>query len=108
MKTEELALQLDAEPPMPRNVSVFMVSAEAPIVMTKAAELFIREISTRAWKHTYMNRRKTIQRSDIYDAVNESEVYDFLIDLVPRVVTPTTHATEPHHEGTYYPTPVNF
>lgn len=65
----------------------FMISAEAPLVMSKACELLIRELSVRAWQHTSRNRRRTLQRQDIHAAVGESDVYDFLIDIVPRVAT---------------------
>jgi Histone-like transcription factor (CBF/NF-Y) and archaeal histone len=63
---------------------IFMISAEGPIFMAKAAELFIRDITTRAWKHTDTNRRKTIQKSDIIHSTSETEMYDFLIDIIPR------------------------
>jgi nuclear transcription factor Y gamma len=65
----------------------FMISGDAPIIMTKACELLIKELSTRAWQHTYRNRRRTLQRADLHAAVGESEVFDFLIDIVPRVST---------------------
>ena len=63
----------------------FMISGEAPILMSKACELLIKDLSFRAWQHTERNRRRTLQRQDLHAAVGESEVYDFLIDIVPRV-----------------------
>lgn len=65
----------------------FMISGEAPVLMSKACELLIRDLSFRAWRHTERNRRRTLQRQDLHAAVGESEVYDFLIDIVPRVST---------------------
>jgi len=65
----------------------FMISAEAPLLMSKACELLIKEISSRAWQHTERNRRRTLQRQDVHAAVGECDVYDFLIDIVPRVST---------------------
>ncbi|EEC43265.1 predicted protein, partial [Phaeodactylum tricornutum CCAP 1055/1] len=62
----------------------FMISGEAPLLMSKACELLVKELSARAWQHTERNRRRTLQRQDIHAAVGESEVYDFLIDIVPR------------------------
>jgi nuclear transcription factor Y, gamma len=67
----------------------FMISGEAPLLMSKACELLIRELSSRAWQHTERNRRRTLQRQDLHAAVGESEVYDFLIDIVPRVTPPS-------------------
>lgn len=68
----------------------FMISGEAPVLMSKACELLIKDLSFRAWRHTERNRRRTLQRQDLHAAVGESEVYDFLIDIVPRVTTPKT------------------
>ncbi len=63
-----------------------MISAEAPILFAKAAELFIRELTLRAWIHTDRNRRRTLQRNDISMAVSygDTDQFDFLIDIVPR------------------------
>ncbi len=63
-----------------------MISAEAPVLFAKAAELFIRELTLRAWIHTERNRRRTLQRNDISMAVSygDTDQFDFLIDIVPR------------------------
>lgn len=61
-----------------------MISAEAPVLFTKACELFILELTIRSWMHTEENRRKTLQKSDISNALQQSDMYDFLIDIVPR------------------------
>ena len=76
-----------------KPVIKFMISGEAPILMSKACELLIKDLSFRAWRHTERNRRRTLQRQDLHAAVGESEVYDFLIDIVPRVTTTTTTTT---------------
>lgn len=100
MKTEEFALkeierssrELQSSPiddPADRSNNVFMLANEALILQTKACEFFIREVTTRAWRHTDLNRRKTIQKGDIWASVGGSEVYDFLIDIIPRAVTNT-------------------
>lgn len=34
--------------------------------------------------HAEENKRRTIQKSDIATAVSKSDMYDFLIDIVPR------------------------
>lgn len=38
-----------------------MISAEAPVLFAKAAEIFITELSLRAWVHTEDNKRRTLQ-----------------------------------------------
>jgi len=61
-----------------------MISAEAPILFAKAAEIFISELSLRAWIHTEDNKRRTLQRNDIAMAITKYDQFDFLIDIVPR------------------------
>ena len=61
-----------------------MISAEAPTLFAKACEIFIEELTLRAWTHAEENKRRTIQKSDISTAVSKSDMYDFLIDIVPR------------------------
>nr|CAH8819180.1 unnamed protein product [Trichobilharzia regenti] len=71
------------------DIKCMMISAEAPILFAKAAELFIRELTLRAWVHTERNRRRTLQRNDIAMAVSDGDTdqFDFLIDIVPREET---------------------
>lgn len=61
-----------------------MISGEAPILFAKACELFILEITLRSWAHTEENKRRTLQRNDIAMAITKSDMFDFLIDIVPR------------------------
>jgi nuclear transcription factor Y gamma len=61
-----------------------MISAEAPVLFAKAAEIFINELSLRAWVHTEDNKRRTLQRNDIAMAITKYDMFDFLIDIVPR------------------------
>mmetsp|Transcript_5397 Transcript_5397/g.11139 ORF Transcript_5397/g.11139 Transcript_5397/m.11139 type:complete len:329 (+) Transcript_5397:276-1262(+) len=75
----------------------FMISGEAPVLMSKACELMIKDLSFRAWRHTERNRRRTLQKQDLHAAVGESEVYDFLIDIVPRVTTTTPKIQHTQH-----------
>lgn len=72
----------------------FMIANEVPYVMAKAAEMFIRDITTRAWYHTDQNRRKTIQRPDIIHATSSTEMYDFLIDVIPHATTECSHTND--------------
>lgn len=63
---------------------VKMISAEAPLLFAKAAEIFIYELTLRAWVHTEDNKRRTLQRNDIAMAITKFDQFDFLIDIVPR------------------------
>ncbi|KAF9986207.1 hypothetical protein BGZ75_002087 [Mortierella antarctica] len=69
---------------MKSDPEVKMISAEAPILFSKACEIFICEITRRAWLHAEENKRRTLQRSDVASAVSRSDQFDFLIDIVPR------------------------
>ena len=64
---------------------LFMIANEVPFVMAMAVDMFIKDITTRAWIHTDSNRRKTIHKSDIIHATSDTEMYDFLIDVIPRL-----------------------
>jgi nuclear transcription factor Y, gamma len=72
---------------MKAEEGVSMISAEAPILFAKACEMFIMELATRSWANTEVNKRKTLQKSDIASAVSSNEVFDFLVDIVPREKT---------------------
>lgn len=63
----------------------FMIGAEVPLLFIKACELFIEELSVRAWACTLNCNRKTLAKIDLHTAANGSDVFDFLIDVVPRV-----------------------
>ncbi|KAI5639185.1 histone-like transcription factor (CBF/NF-Y) and archaeal histone domain-containing protein [Phthorimaea operculella] len=69
---------------MKLDEEVKMISAEAPVMFAKAAEIFIHELTLRAWQHTEENKRRTLQRNDIAMAISKSDQFDFLIDIVPR------------------------
>lgn len=69
---------------MKLDEDVKMISAEAPVLFAKAAEIFITELSLRAWIHTEDNKRRTLQRNDIAMAITKFDQFDFLIDIVPR------------------------
>lgn len=69
---------------MKLDEDVKMISAEAPVLFAKAAEIFIHELTMRAWIHTEDNKRRTLQRNDIAMAITKYDQFDFLIDIVPR------------------------
>jgi len=60
----------------------FMIAAEAPILMAKACEFMIQELTIRAWYHTEKTNKKILSRCNVHDAVADSDVYDFLIDII--------------------------
>ena len=69
---------------MKTDDDVKMISVEAPILFAKGCDVFITELSMRAWIHAEENKRRTLQKSDIAAALSKSDMFDFLIDVVPR------------------------
>lgn len=69
---------------MKSDAEVKMISADAPMLFSKAAEMFILELTLRSWMHTELSNRRTLQRADIANAICDNQVFDFLLDVVPR------------------------
>ncbi|XP_057489468.1 nuclear transcription factor Y subunit C-4-like [Actinidia eriantha] len=67
---------------MKSDEQVKMISADTPILFSKACEFFVLELAVRAWLHTQENRRRTLQRCDIARAIRSDELLDFLVDVV--------------------------
>ncbi|KAG0457403.1 hypothetical protein HPP92_022560 [Vanilla planifolia] len=65
---------------------VKMISCEAPLVFAKACELFIEELTARAYKMTVQGKRRTLQKEDIAAAVSATDVFDFLVEMVSASV----------------------
>jgi nuclear transcription factor Y, gamma len=68
---------------MKSDEDVRMISSEAPVLFAKACELFILELTHRAWAYSEANRRRTLQQNDIVSAIvnHENEVFEFLVCL---------------------------
>ncbi|KAG5192969.1 hypothetical protein JKP88DRAFT_291502 [Tribonema minus] len=75
----------------------FMISNDAPVVLSMACELFVRELTVRAAGFADENKRRTLQRHDLSQALARSDMYDFLIDIVPRDDAPP--AKDPDARG---------
>ncbi|XP_047162217.1 nuclear transcription factor Y subunit C-2-like [Vigna umbellata] len=68
---------------MKSDADVKLVSAEAPVVFAKACELFIMELTMKAWANAEDNNRSTIKKSDVASAIARTDVFDFLEDIAP-------------------------
>ncbi|KAI0637510.1 histone-fold-containing protein [Trametes polyzona] len=73
---------------MKSDPEVKMIAADAPILFCKACEIFIAEITARAFIIADSNKRRTLSRADIAKALSKSDQFDFLIDIVPREEPP--------------------
>lgn len=61
-----------------------LVSAESPILLAKASEIFITELSIRSWYNVEESKRRLVRAKDISAALSKSEQFDFLIDILPK------------------------
>jgi nuclear transcription factor Y, gamma len=68
---------------MKADEDVKMIAGEAPVVFAKACEMFILELTLRAWMQTEGAKRRTLQRSDVVAAITRTDMFDFLVDIIP-------------------------
>ncbi|XP_019705030.1 nuclear transcription factor Y subunit C-3-like [Elaeis guineensis] len=68
---------------MKADEDVRMIAAEAPVLFSRACEMFILELTYRSWAYAQENKRRTLQKNDIAGAVTRTDVFDFLVDIVP-------------------------
>lgn len=66
---------------MKSDEDVRMISAEAPVLFAKACELFILDLSIRAWGAAEKTKRRTLQKEDVDAAIANTDVFDFLRNL---------------------------
>ena len=66
---------------MKSDEDVRMISAEAPVLFAKACEIFILEVSIRAWGAAEKCKRRTLQKEDIEEAIKNTDIFDFLVGL---------------------------
>ncbi|CEH13324.1 related to ccaat-binding transcription factor subunit aab-1 [Ceraceosorus bombacis] len=69
---------------MKADDEIKMISAEAPIIFARACEVFISDLTCRAYLEATSHKRRTITRSDVSAAIRRSDLFDFLIDVAPR------------------------
>jgi nuclear transcription factor Y gamma len=71
---------------MKADADVRMVAAETPVLFAKACQLFINDLTFRAWLETTEEKRKTLQKQDVHTAISKADMYDFLTDVANGVV----------------------
>ena len=67
---------------MKSDEDVRMNSAEAPVLFAKACEMFILELTLRSWGYSEKNKRRTLQKEDIQTAIRNTDIFDFLVDVI--------------------------
>ncbi|KAL6658892.1 hypothetical protein ACP70R_002932 [Stipagrostis hirtigluma subsp. patula] len=64
---------------MKADETVQRIAGEAPALIAKACEMFIQELTLRAWHHAEENKRRTLRKNDITEAIAKTELFDFLV-----------------------------
>ncbi|KAJ1413505.1 hypothetical protein SESBI_19581 [Sesbania bispinosa] len=57
-----------------------MLSAETPLLMGKACEIFIQELAYRAWMRAEEANKRTLQPHDVAKTIMQTDVFEFLTD----------------------------
>ncbi|OAE18530.1 hypothetical protein AXG93_625s1200 [Marchantia polymorpha subsp. ruderalis] len=68
---------------MRADADVNMISAETPVLFARACEMFIEDLTARAWKKAQESGRRTVNKSDIVQIVSGTKILDFLDDILP-------------------------
>ncbi|GFS37163.1 nuclear factor Y, subunit C2 [Actinidia rufa] len=76
------------------NDDVKMISGEAPIVFSKACELFIEQLTKRSWAVALQAKRRTLHKDDIASAIIATDLFDFLLNLVSDSTGPEDNGHE--------------
>jgi len=73
-------IKLIISPPAYLNVIHSILSSTTLLPPT----VFISELTCRAWLIAETNKRRTLQKADVANAIAASDMFDFLIDIIPR------------------------
>ncbi|KAG5623656.1 hypothetical protein H5410_008874 [Solanum commersonii] len=68
---------------MKSNDQVKMVSGHSTVLLSKAIEMFIMELTLRAWMQADQGKCRTLKHYDFARAIRDEELFDFLSDIVP-------------------------
>ncbi|PKU74818.1 Nuclear transcription factor Y subunit C-3 [Dendrobium catenatum] len=65
---------------MKANEALAAAAKETPVICERACEMFIQELTEKAWAHAQKSNRQTIEKRDIVAAAKETGHCDFLVD----------------------------
>lgn len=61
-----------------------MISSEIPMLMSKACEIFIQELTFRAWMHAEKNNKSIVQPCDVAKVIMQTDTMNFLTEIIPN------------------------
>ena len=64
--------------------NVRVITPDAVVIFAKACELFITELSQRAWAQAELMQKKQLQHNDVCAVIQRVPEFDFLFDILPR------------------------
>ncbi|KAK6794978.1 hypothetical protein RDI58_008431 [Solanum bulbocastanum] len=67
---------------MKKDEDVRMVAAESPVLLAKACELFIQDLTLRSSLNAQENHRRILKKDDLTDVIVQTDYFDFLLDVV--------------------------
>nr|XP_017221170.1 PREDICTED: nuclear transcription factor Y subunit C-2-like [Daucus carota subsp. sativus] len=70
---------------MKADNDIRMIAQEANLpLFAKTCEMFIGDMTSQAWIVTEEDKRRTVQKNDIVEAVLKRNMFDFLDNIIPR------------------------
>ena len=78
---------------------VRMIRAEAPLLFAKACELFILELSLRAYRFSVIRQRKNLSQEDIRQAVSVTKTLDFIAHILNEQDADAAAASDQRSSG---------
>ncbi|XP_022879812.1 uncharacterized protein LOC111397224 isoform X14 [Olea europaea var. sylvestris] len=67
---------------MKSDKKVKMISSDTPILFAKACELFILDLTLRAWMNAEDNSRQSLRHCDVFTAIMGEELLSFLAKII--------------------------
>lgn len=65
---------------MSEPLLIYSLMLSSDVILGKqASEIFILELTLRAWNHAEQNKRRTLQKNDIDSAITNTDIFDFLV-----------------------------
>ncbi|KAH0703115.1 nuclear transcription factor Y subunit C-4-like [Solanum tuberosum] len=65
---------------MKTDKDVRMIAAESPVLLAKACEMFIQELTLCSWLNAQENHRRILKKDDVTDVIMQTDNFDFLVD----------------------------
>ncbi|XP_020012372.1 chromatin accessibility complex protein 1 [Castor canadensis] len=71
---------------MKSSPEVSSINQEALVLTAKATELFVQCLATHSYRHGTGKEKKALTYSDLANAAEESETFQFLADILPKKI----------------------